>query len=176
MCDFSPVLGQLRDVIWVCFELAVRCDALDRIKQDVLPAIWVYSAPKNVSHLSFSTEWLGHQCDAGLIELAEYAGQLGVRLGLENRLHDIVGLRDHLAPGLGQVDWDLARCPPSGTVRSCECRSHNSLHGLAGWGVACGASASSTQCASGVLSCAARKYRTTRLILDNWDALAGWFG
>ena len=145
---------------------------------------------QNASHLSFSTEWLGHQCDAGLIELAEYAGQLGVRLGLENRdhyceiplldelddllglgydevlvychdvghaqklehlgccpreewlrrfagrmaevyLHDIVGLRDHLAPGLGQVDWDMvARYLPSGAVRTCECRSRDSSHEL----------------------------------------------
>jgi hypothetical protein len=67
--------------------LAIRCDALDRIKQDDLPAIWVYFVSKSASHLSFSTEWLGHQCDAGLIELPEYAGLLGVRLGLENRDH-----------------------------------------------------------------------------------------
>jgi sugar phosphate isomerase/epimerase len=47
-------------------------------------------------------------------------------------LHDIVGLRDHLALGLGQVDWDMvARYLPSGAVRTCECRSHNSSHELA---------------------------------------------
>jgi len=73
-----------------------------------------------------------------LIELAEYAGQLGVRLGLENRDHyceiPLLDELDYLL-GLGydEVLVDLA-------------------------------------------SCAARKYRTTRLILDNWHALAGWFG
>lgn len=126
-----------------------------------------------------------------LVELAEYAGRLGVRLGLENRyyyyeiplpdevdflldlgydevvgywhdvghaqvlehlgfcpheewlrrfagrmvgvhLHDIVGLRDHLAPGAGQVDWDMvARYLPAGVVRTCECRSYNSSQELA---------------------------------------------
>ncbi len=121
-----------------------------------------------------------------LVELAEYAGRLGVRLGLENRdhyyeiplpdeldylldlgyddvvgychdvghaqklehlrycpheewlrrfagrmigihLHDIVGLRDHLAPGLGHMDWDMVtRYLPVEVVRTCECRSYNS--------------------------------------------------
>ncbi len=121
-----------------------------------------------------------------LIELAEYASRMGVRLGLENRdhyyeiplpdeldyllglgydeivgylhdvghaqklehlgfcpheewlrrfagrmigihLHDIVGLRDHLAPGLGQINWDMvARHLLAGIVCTCECRSYNS--------------------------------------------------
>ncbi|MFB0537815.1 MAG: hypothetical protein ACETWR_22850 [Anaerolineae bacterium] len=41
-------------------------------------------------------------------------------------LHDIVSLRDHLAPGLGQVDWDMvARYLPAEAVPTCEYRSHN---------------------------------------------------
>jgi sugar phosphate isomerase/epimerase len=115
-----------------------------------------------------------------LIELAEVAVQMGVRLGLENRyhyheiplpdelddllnlgcgevvgywhdvghaqvlqhlglgtheewlrrfaermvgvhLHDVVGLSDHLAAGLGQLDWDMvARYLPASVLRTCE--------------------------------------------------------
>jgi len=119
-------------------------------------------------------------------ELAEYAAQVGIRLGLENRyhyheiplpdeldellglgcgdvvgywhdvghaqalehlgfgtheewlqrfahqmvgvhLHDIVGVQDHLAAGLGQIDWDMvARYLPAGALRTCEFQSSNS--------------------------------------------------
>jgi sugar phosphate isomerase/epimerase len=121
-----------------------------------------------------------------LIELAEHAARLGLRLGLENRyhypeiplpdelemllglggdgvvgywhdvghaqalehlgffahqewlsrfapriigahLHDIVGIRDHLAAGLGQIDWDMvARHLPAKALRTCEFQSSNS--------------------------------------------------
>lgn len=121
-----------------------------------------------------------------LVELAEYTGRLGVRLGLENRchyheiplpnevdflldlgydevvgywhdvghaqtlehlgfypqeewlrrfagrmvgvhLHDVIGTRDHLAAGLGQVDGDMvARYLPARAVRTCEFQNHNS--------------------------------------------------
>ena len=121
-----------------------------------------------------------------LLELAEYAARMGLRLGLENRyhyfeiplpdelemlldlgcdgvigywhdvghaqalehlgffshqewlsrfaprivgvhLHDIVGIRDHLAPGLGQIDWDMvARYLPDSALRTCECQPVNS--------------------------------------------------
>ena len=121
-----------------------------------------------------------------LAELAEYAAQKDVRLGLENRyhyheiplpdelddllslglgetvgywhdighaqvlehlgfypheewlrrfaarmigvhLHDVVGVTDHLAAGLGQVDWDLvARYLPAGALRTCEFQPFNS--------------------------------------------------
>ena len=121
-----------------------------------------------------------------LLELAEHAARMGLRLGLENRyhyfeiplpdelemlldlgcdgvigywhdvghaqalehlgffshqewlsrfaprivgvhLHDIVGIRDHLAPGLGQIDWDMvARYLPDNALRTCECQPVNS--------------------------------------------------
>jgi sugar phosphate isomerase/epimerase len=121
-----------------------------------------------------------------LVELAEYAAQRGIRLGLENRfhyqeipltdeldelfdlglgervgywhdighaqvlehlglnthekwlrrfadqmigvhLHDVVGVTDHLAVGLGQVDWDMVtRYLPAGALRTCEFQPFNS--------------------------------------------------
>jgi sugar phosphate isomerase/epimerase len=121
-----------------------------------------------------------------LVELAEHAARMGVRLGLENRLHyqeiplpdelddlfdlglgevvgywhdvghaqvfehlgfhshqewlqrfadrmvgvhlhDVVGVMDHLAAGLGQVDWDMVTgYLPAGALRTCEFRSSNS--------------------------------------------------
>jgi sugar phosphate isomerase/epimerase len=120
-----------------------------------------------------------------LVELADYAAQKGVRLGLENRfhyqeiplpdeldklldlglgeavgywhdighaqvlehlgfttqeewlrrfadrmvgvhLHDVVGVTDHLATGLGQVDWDMvARYLPKNVLRTCEFQPSN---------------------------------------------------
>lgn len=126
-----------------------------------------------------------------LIELAAYAAQKGVRLGLENRLHyqeiplpkeldelldlglgegvgywhdvghaevlerlgfytheewlrrfaermigvhlhDVVGVRDHLAVGLGQVDWDMvANYLPAHALRTCEFKSSNSSQQVA---------------------------------------------
>ena len=121
-----------------------------------------------------------------LMELAEYAARLGIRLGLENRyhyheiplpdelddllslgcgdvvgywhdvghaqalenmgfgtheewlrrfgsriigvhLHDIVGIHDHLAAGLGQIDWDMvARYLPPDALCTCEFQTFNS--------------------------------------------------
>jgi sugar phosphate isomerase/epimerase len=121
-----------------------------------------------------------------LVELAEYAAQRGIRLGLENRfhfleiplpdeleelldlgfgevvgywhdvghaqvlehlgfgrheewlgrfagrmigvhLHDVLGLKDHLAVGLGYVDWNMvARYLPDSALRTCEFHSSNS--------------------------------------------------
>jgi sugar phosphate isomerase/epimerase len=126
-----------------------------------------------------------------LIELAEVAAGMGIRLGLENRLHyyeiplpdeldellnlglgdvvgywhdvghaqilehlgfhtheewlrrfgdrimgvhlhDVVGLTDHLAAGLGQVDWDMVSgYLPASAVRTCEFRSANSPQAVA---------------------------------------------
>jgi sugar phosphate isomerase/epimerase len=121
-----------------------------------------------------------------LIELAEYATRMGVRLALENRfhcseiplpddldelldlgcgpvigywhdvghaqvlqhlglgsheewlrrfaeriigvhLHDVVGLSDHMAAGLGQIDWNMvASYLPAGAQHTCEFQSSNS--------------------------------------------------
>ena len=121
-----------------------------------------------------------------LLELAEYAAPLGVRLSLENRfhyfeipqpdeldellslgcgdvvaywhdvghaevlqrlgfrpheewlqrfsermvgihLHDVAGITDHLAAGLGDVDWDMVfRHVPDGALQTCEFLSSNS--------------------------------------------------
>ncbi len=118
-------------------------------------------------------------------ELAEYAGRVGIRLGLENRyhyheiplpdeldellnpgygdvvgywhdvghaqtlenlgfgpheewlrrfgsrivgvhLHDIRGIQDHQAAGLGQMDWDMvARYLPADALRTCEFQKSN---------------------------------------------------
>ena len=42
-------------------------------------------------------------------------------------LHDVVGIRDHLAAGLGQIDWDMvARYLPAGALRTCEFQTFNS--------------------------------------------------
>jgi len=42
-------------------------------------------------------------------------------------LHDIVGVKDHLAAGLGHLDWDMvARYLPAGALRTCEFRTSNS--------------------------------------------------
>lgn len=42
-------------------------------------------------------------------------------------LHDVVGVDDHRAAGLGDVDWDLvARYLPAGALRTCEFQPSNS--------------------------------------------------
>jgi sugar phosphate isomerase/epimerase len=41
-------------------------------------------------------------------------------------LHDVVGVTDHLAAGLGQVDWEMVtRYLPSGALRTCEFQPFN---------------------------------------------------
>ena len=41
-------------------------------------------------------------------------------------LHDIDGIKDHFAPGLGSLDWDMvARNLPSAALRTCEVQSFN---------------------------------------------------
>jgi sugar phosphate isomerase/epimerase len=126
-----------------------------------------------------------------VLELAEYAAQKDVRLGLENRLHhfeiplpdeldelldlglgdvvgywhdvghaqvqehlgfqtheewlrrfgerivgvhlhDVVGVKDHLAAGVGQVDWEMvARYLPDDALRTCEFQSFHSAQEVA---------------------------------------------
>jgi sugar phosphate isomerase/epimerase len=47
-------------------------------------------------------------------------------------LHDIVGIRDHLAAGLGHVDWDMvARYLPPSALRTCEFQPSNSPEAVA---------------------------------------------
>ncbi len=44
---------------------------------------------------------------------------------VEVHLHDVKGVEDHLAPGLGEVDFaDLAPRLPAGALRTCEIRPH----------------------------------------------------
>ena len=56
------------------------------------------------------TEWLRRYADR----------MLGVHL------HDIRGLKDHFAAGLGEMDWDMVTAHlPDDIVRTCEFRAHN---------------------------------------------------
>jgi len=42
-------------------------------------------------------------------------------------LHDVVGVKDHLAAGLGQVDWEMVACYlPASALRTCEFQPFNS--------------------------------------------------
>ena len=42
-------------------------------------------------------------------------------------LHDVIGINDHLAPGLGEMDWDwVAGYLPPGALRTCEVQPFNS--------------------------------------------------
>jgi sugar phosphate isomerase/epimerase len=69
-----------------------------------------------LQHLGFYTheEWL-----------RRFAGPQGRLLGVH--LHDVVGLDDHRAAGLGQVDWDMvARYLPASALRTCEFQAFNS--------------------------------------------------
>jgi sugar phosphate isomerase/epimerase len=57
--------------------------------------------------------------------LRRFAGPQGRVIGVH--LHDVVGLTDHLAAGLGQVDWDMvARYLPASILRTCEFHPSNS--------------------------------------------------
>jgi sugar phosphate isomerase/epimerase len=66
-----------------------------------------------LQHLGFATheEWL-----------RRFAGRM---IGVH--LHDVVGLKDHLAIGLGRLDWDMiGRYLPASTLRTCEFLPANS--------------------------------------------------
>lgn len=57
--------------------------------------------------------------------LRRFAGPQGRLIGVH--LHDVVGLSDHLAVGMGQVDWALvAGYLPAGVLRTCEFQPTNS--------------------------------------------------
>ncbi len=74
-----------------------------------------------LQHLGFGTheEWL-----------RRFAGPQGRVIGVH--LHDVVGLSDHLAAGLGQIDWDMvARYLPPNVLRTCEFQPFNSPQAVA---------------------------------------------
>jgi len=62
----------------------------------------------------------------GFDSLQRWLGSFGSAM-IGVHLHDAMGIRDHLAPGLGQVDWPrVARLLPAGALRTCEFGSFNS--------------------------------------------------
>jgi HAD superfamily hydrolase (TIGR01549 family) len=80
------------------------------------------------------TESLGMVYDVGHAQAMERLGffthqewleRFAARI-VEVHLHDVHGADDHLAPGLGEVDFArLAPWLPSGALRTCEIRPHN---------------------------------------------------
>jgi sugar phosphate isomerase/epimerase len=85
--------------------------------------------------LSMGLDGVGHWHDVGHAKVLENLG-LGAHeewlrrfadrtLGVH--LHDVVGLTDHLAAGLGQMDWEMvARYLPVEALRTCEFQYTNS--------------------------------------------------
>jgi len=72
-------------------------------------------------HLGFHTheEWL-----------RRFAGPQGRMIGVH--LHDVVGVKDHLAVGVGQVDWEMvAGYLTAGALRTCEFQPSNSSQQVA---------------------------------------------
>jgi len=68
-----------------------------------------------LEHLGFHTheEWL-----------RRFAGPEGRLIGVH--LHDVAGVTDHLAAGLGQIDWEtVAPYLPAGALRTCEFKPFN---------------------------------------------------
>jgi sugar phosphate isomerase/epimerase len=62
----------------------------------------------------------------GLQTHEEWLGRFGIRM-IGVHLHDVVGVKDHLAAGLGQVDWEMvAGYLPAGALRTCEFQPFNS--------------------------------------------------
>jgi len=62
----------------------------------------------------------------GLIRHEEWLRRFGSRI-IGVHLHDIVGIQDHYAAGLGQMDWDMvARYLPTDALRTCEFQKTNS--------------------------------------------------
>ena len=85
--------------------------------------------------LGLGLEGVGHWHDVGHAKILENQG-LGTheewlrRFGKQIigvHLHDVEGLTDHLAAGLGGIDWDLvARYLPAEALRTCEFQFSNS--------------------------------------------------
>jgi sugar phosphate isomerase/epimerase len=56
----------------------------------------------------------------------EWLGRFAARM-IGVHLHDVVGVKDHLAAGLGQVDWEMvAGYLPAAALRTCEFHPSNS--------------------------------------------------
>jgi sugar phosphate isomerase/epimerase len=166
--------AQLERELWDLFETGQRAtSAYDDMREKLVAARAARAGPSlEAARLS-------------LIELAEYAGRFGIRLGAENRyhyldiplpdemevllsatgddgvgfwydvghaetlarlgfiaheewlrrftprmmgvhLHDIRGIKDHFAAGLGDVDWEMvAGYLPEQAIRTCEFRAFN---------------------------------------------------
>jgi sugar phosphate isomerase/epimerase len=169
--DLDP---QLEDPLWRLFEAGqAQTQAYDEARDRLMTAR-AAQAEANLEAVQRS-----------LVELAEYAGRLGIRLGIENRyhyleipswdelgrlletvsdervgfwydvghahtlerlgfsahaawlqryasrmigvhLHDVIGLKDHQAPGSGEVDWKLVTnyLPNDVVIRACEFRHY----------------------------------------------------
>jgi sugar phosphate isomerase/epimerase len=169
--DVDP---QLEETLWRLFEAGqAQSSPYDEAK-DRLIAARAAQAEANLEAVQRS-----------LVELAEYAGRLGIRLGIENRyhyreipllgelarlleavgdervgfwydvghaqtlerlgfcaheawlqryagrmvgvhLHDVIGLKDHQAPGSGEVDWKMVvnYLPNNAIIRACEFRHY----------------------------------------------------
>ncbi len=61
----------------------------------------------------------------GFFTHEEWLGRFAERI-VEVHLHDVKGINDHLAPGLGEVDFDrIAARLPGGALRTCELRPQN---------------------------------------------------
>jgi sugar phosphate isomerase/epimerase len=80
-------------------------------------------------------EVVGHWHDVGHAQVLQQLGFwaheewlrrfAGHTIGVH--LHDVQGITDHLAAGVGQIDWDMvARYLPAGALRTCEFQATNS--------------------------------------------------
>ena len=62
----------------------------------------------------------------GFMPFMEWLDRFGTRI-FGVHLHDVRGLEDHFAPGLGNIDFDiLAKYIPSTAIRTLEIRGNNS--------------------------------------------------
>ncbi len=93
-------------------------DLLDMLPAEVVGYVHDVGHAQKLENLGFGTheEWL-----------SAFAPRMTAV-----HLHDIDGLRDHLAPGLGHMDWQLvARYVPAAAMRTCECRNDTAPQKLA---------------------------------------------